>query len=226
MPLEAARFRSDSTSRLTPAPLMDAWISARAWSSSTGFERYSTAPSFIARTAVSSVPWAVMTTYFERGATRRTSSSAVSPSMPGSFTSMKIELGLLGAGRSRCPSRPWGGEERVAEALDELAEDPDDGFSSSTTSTLAMGQLDPERGSAGARIVPDAAAVVLDDALGQRQPEADAVLLRRHERLEDLRSDLGRNAGPRVRHREADAPVARGPRPRAAGPPTASPARR
>src|SRR5947207_14529402 len=133
-----------------------------------------------------------MTTYFDRGATRRTSSSAVSPSMPGSLTSMKMSSGCssraismpfsaVGANRNAWPRLST--SFRKIQMMDS---------SSSTISTLAMGKLDPEGGSSRRAFVPDRAAVILDDPLGQRQPQPHAILFGGHERFEHPVPDLGR----------------------------------
>src|SRR5207245_9139667 len=57
------------------------------------------------------------------------------------------------------------------------------------------------RTGAGLRLHPDAAAVLLRDAVADRQAEAraHAFRLRGEERVEDLAADLGRYAGARVR---------------------------
>src|ERR687887_921613 len=60
-------------------------------------------------------------------------------------------------------------------------------------------QLDQEaRTAAPARLDGDRAAVLLDDAVGDRQPETrpGADLLRREERVEDALLELARDAGP------------------------------
>ena len=71
-------------------------------------------------------------------------------------------------------------------------------------------QLDREDGAA-VRMVggDDLPAVLLHDAVGDRQPQARALadLLGRVERLEDARQRVGRNAVPGVAHRRDD-PVA------------------
>src|SRR5579862_9420354 len=144
---------------------------------------------------------------FAREATRRTSSRAARPSMPGSFTSMKTSSGCsvratsipfspLAADRNWCPIPST--SRRKTQTMES---------SSSTTSTLATGQLDPEGGPAGARVVPDRAPVILDDLLGEGQAEAHPVLSRGDTGLEDLRSDLRRHAGARIGHGKPDLSV-------------------
>src|SRR6185295_9631147 len=136
-------------------------------------------------------------------------SIAVSPSMPGSLTSMKTRSGWP----VRAASMPFS---PVAAARNSwpmlstsLRKTQTMESSSSTTSTLAMRELDPERGSAGRRVVPDRAAVILDDALRQRQAQPDAVLLGGDEGLEHLRAQLRGDARAAIGHRKAGAALAR-----------------
>src|SRR5436189_2950431 len=68
-------------------------------------------------------------------------------------------------------------------------------------------QLDQEvRTAATARLDADVPAVLLDDAVGDRQPEAGAGpdLLRREERVEDPLLELLRNSGAGVRETDPD----------------------
>src|SRR5262245_40543434 len=78
--------------------------------------------------------------------------------------------------------------------------------SSSTTRILFMaGELDAHRGAvAGLALDPDDAAVILDDALDDRQPEPGSVAPRREERVEDPRQGLGINAAAGVTDRDLD----------------------
>src|SRR5262245_55549608 len=201
--------RSLSTSRLGGMLASEHSISLRARTRSIGLARYSIAPSFVARTAVSSEPCAVMTMTRASPSCLRICSSAASPSMPGSFTSTMTRSGLsfltrsrpcsaVGAERKRCPSVVM--KRSNAQLMD---------CSSSITRTVATRYLDPEQGALAARLEADRAAVILHDALRQRQTESHAVRLRRHERLEDAVAHRRGDAGPGVGDGEAHGAVAR-----------------
>src|SRR5712691_8135046 len=80
-------------------------------------------------------------------------------------------------------------------------------FSSSTTrmrpSGIAGGERDGDGGSLAAEAADlDVAAVLLHDAMNQRQPDAAALGLRREEGLEDVRQVGGADAGTGVRDRD------------------------
>src|SRR5262245_25693843 len=158
----------------------------------------------------------------------RSSSSAARPSMPGSLTSRMIRSG----GSRRAISRPcsavgavrteWPSDVRnfsKAQVMD---------CSSSTTRTVPMrppilpasapflsllisscqgygGQFDPEGRAAVRTLKSDTPAVILDDALGQGEAEADAVGPSGDERLEDPVAQVRRDARAGVGHREPHA---------------------
>src|SRR5262245_21445663 len=54
------------------------------------------------------------------------------------------------------------------------------------------------RAAAGALVHPDLSAMGLDDGAADREPQAHALLLGGDEGLEEMRPDLGREAGPRI----------------------------
>src|SRR5262249_29692459 len=61
-----------------------------------------------------------------------------------------------------------------------------------------------ERAAALGALHLDRAAVLLEDAVADRQPEPEALVLGREERIEDARAHVGGNPGPLVAHLRLD----------------------
>src|SRR5581483_8138412 len=173
-------------------------------STSKGFGRYSNAPPLNTSTARSRSAYAVMMMTGTSGARRRTCSSSPMPSVPGmrmsarmtagfSFSSLRMARSALSRQRTGMPAcvSAFSSTQRLAR-------------SSSTTHTGADSVIVVERqqhaedGMAGAALAFDGAAVLVDQAAGDRQSEAGAVGASRDHGVEDLVGDLGRHAGAGV----------------------------
>src|SRR4051812_21084160 len=183
-------------------------------SSSNGFSRKSSAPSFIASTASGTSPWPVMMiTGSLRGlAPNRRNSSK--PSIPGMRTSVSTQPGSRFASSSRktCAESKTR-TSKPAEPSRKSSESRIAGSSSMTYTLPGIGQIlgmrrgqrETERRAAGLiGLGPHPSAVRLDDGAAEGKPDAHAGFLGGEKRLEQVRERISRETGPGVGNRDLD----------------------